>query len=956
MSSEKNLSTRHDKIKRLAKSYVPEWRFDEQNPDAGSTVALLVDDMLCHTEENFARVMDKHKIQYLNLFDMLKEEPITSAKSYVKITPVAGAPEPVVVPRATTLLADDGSDNPIAFETDYAITTTEANVRAIYAAGKDSDRLTCLYSGTNTNDLKDGVKLFDLTGDNQSEHRLLLGFEQIFDDLTDVKLGLKFTTLEELLLPEVLEFLSGEDVRYSFLKPEGEWDLPRATLKDEFIWLDVSGYQPGLVTIDEKEYYVLCVSSSKICDVHISGVGLVFSEKSIPPKRVMTAGIEQNISRFAPFQTPLAIYSECGIESGSVLSRRGASVEMKFNLDFEIIEQDLPSYDVDDELKVIMKREGTAPTLQKMDVRADYVLIEYLSTTGWKRLLHEEHITGLFNGSVVGAVNINFTCPADMASVEEATDGYRLRLRLMRADNLYSIPNRVFCPIISELNFAYSYDNAAVTPDIAQTKNNFEIKNVTGLLGRKRSIELFYTRESERLCMYFGFDLNPTGSPTSLYFEVENSEDIPVNYMVQYLGRDGFSPIQTVDYTGGFLYTGNILMLIPDDIRRKEMFANNLYWLRIVSLDINPSDNPPRIKSIIPNMVRAHNHRTRTQEFYLEEEQGNIRLQLPGTNLIKVEVYVNEHNEHNPTVDNWVLWTKRSHFSERARHYLLDLAQGTVEFDKNIFAAYPLSSSGASVRIVYQSYEGSRANVRAGAINQTEQSLKYISMVSNPVPAYGGYDGYNVESSAKHISNILKTRNRAVTAADYFDIISQISYCVKRIKCVSGINKLGEKDEDLLTIALLIEEFEKGNHIFSSVKDEIYKKLCKTGNIIPMGKKLMLTQPHFVPFSIRIWVLCSEYDDVYELQNNTKELIREFIDPLNGGFDGSGWSIGTLPTVKQLSAYLKMKCHNISIVRISAAATTGGREIAVGEDVGDIITNPFAMAVNGSHTVYVEVK
>ena len=29
----------------LARSYVPEWRFDEKNPDSGSAVALLVDDL-----------------------------------------------------------------------------------------------------------------------------------------------------------------------------------------------------------------------------------------------------------------------------------------------------------------------------------------------------------------------------------------------------------------------------------------------------------------------------------------------------------------------------------------------------------------------------------------------------------------------------------------------------------------------------------------------------------------------------------------------------------------------------------------------------------------------------------------------------------------------------------------------------------------------------------------------
>ncbi len=957
MSTDKLVSGRHDKIAKLAASYTPEWRFDEQNPDAGTTVAMLVDDMLSHTEENFGRVMDKHRIQYLNLFDMLKEEPIASARSYVKFTAVTGAEENVLVPKGTALLATDGEgDTPITFETDYAITTTDANVSAIYTTNRETDYLTCLYSGGNAEYMTKPIRLFDVTGENSSQHLLQLGFGNTFAELSDMRLGLKFGTVEEADLPPVLQYLAGEQVSYSFAEQDGEWELPTPTLDGDIIWLDITGYQPKLTQIDGEDYYVLNISSQGIPPVKISDVGVVFSMKNIPPKSVNVSGVDQSTLRFFPFGNPLAIYAECGIESESVLSRRGAVVDMTFNLDFDVVNQELQQYELDDELKIVMRKQGTTQNLQKVDVRPDYVLIEYLSTAGWKRLIQEEHMAELFNGSVTGNVNINFICPQDMATPEEATDGYRLRLRLMRADNLYSIPNRVFCPVISELNFSYSYAAGGVTPDIALTKNNFETKNVTNMLGKKRNVELFYSKEADKLCMYFGFDANPSGSPSSFYFEVQNSEDIPVNYMVQYLNGDGFTPIQTVDYTGGFLYSGNILMLIPSDAAQSEMFGQNLYWIRLVSGDKLPGDNMPFINSVYSNMVRAHNYRTRTQEFYIEEEQNSVRLQLSEQNLINIDVYVNEYNEQNPEADNWVKWHKRSHFTQRGRHYAIDLVLGTVEFDKNIFAAYPVSKVGASIRVVFQAYEGSRANVPVGAINETEQSLKYISSVKNPVPAYGGYDGYNVESSSKIIANILKTRGRAVTERDYFDIISQISYCVKQIKCASGVNKHGEPDEDLLTVALLIEEYEKGNHIFSSVKDNIYKKLLKTSNILPMGKKLMLTQPHFVPYSVKIWVMCNEYDDVYELQSSTKQIIKDFIDPLKGGFDGSGWSIGTLPTVKQLLAYIKMKSNNLSVIRTSAAATVNGREIAVGEDIHDIITNPFAMAVNGEHTVYVEVN
>ncbi len=956
MDKDKKLSGRHDKIAQLAKSYVPEWNFDEQNPDAGTTVAMLVDDMLNHTEDNFDRVMEKHKIQYLNLFDMLKEEPISSAKSFVQFNPVSGIQEQVFVPKGTTLLADDGSAQiPIEFETDYAITAVDTNVQAIFVTDKDSDCLTCLFSGSDIQELDKGISAFDISGDNKSEHVLIIGFKRLFDDLTDMKLGLKFDTVEESDLNALLNYLSSQEISYSFVDPKGDWQLPSPTLKDKIIWLDITGYQPKLTELEGVECYALKITSQGTTDLTFSNVGVVFSETDIPPALVNVSGIDQNIQRFHLFGNPLAIYAQCGIESEAVLSRRGAMIDMKFNIDFEVVNQELTQYDLDEELKIVMKKKGDNQNLIKPDVRPDNVIIEYLSSTGWKRLVYEDHMATMFNGSVMGDVTISFKCPADMATLQEATEGYRLRLRLMRADHLYSIPNRLFCPVVSQLCFSYTYEATGIAPDVAITRNNYEKNNVSNTIGKNRSIELFFNRESEKLSMYFGFNESPAGSPISLYLEVQNSEDVPLNYTIQYLNNSGFYSIQTMDNTGGLLFSGNILMLIPSDVQKKELFGKNMYWIRFISNDKKIHENLPKIYSIIPNMVKVHNYRSRTQEFYLDDEQSDIRLQLNDQNLIKVQIHVNEYDETNPDAENWVLWKKRTHFSQRERHYSVDLSLGTVEFDKNIFAAYPISHNGASIRVSYQAYEGSRANVKVGAINQTEQSLKYISSVKNPVPAYGGYDGYNIESSYKIISNILKTRGRAVTSQDYFDIISQISYCVKQIKCVSGINKNGEKDEELLTVALLIEEYEKGNHIFSAVKDSIHKKLLKSSNIVPMGKTLMLTQPQFIPYSVKIWINCNEYDDVYELQNNTRQIINEFIDPLCGGFDGNGWKIGVLPTVKQLLAYLKMKKNDISIIRTSAAAVANSKEIAVTEDIQSVITNPFAMAVNGEHTVYVEI-
>ena len=154
---------------------------------------------------------------------------------------------------------------------------------------------------------------------------------------------------------------------------------------------------------------------------------------------------------------------------------------------------------------------------------------------------------------------------------------------------------------------------------------------------------------------------------------------------------------------------------------------------------------------------------------------------------------------------------------------------------------------------------------------------------------------------------------------------------------------------------MLIDEYEQGSHIFSAVKDRIRQKLLESSSILPLGKTLILSQPYFVQLSVRLWLQCARMENAYDLQKETEERIREFIDPLHGGFEGKGWEIGTLPTMQQILAYLKIRLPEAVVRRTVLTAHFGRSEHAVNEEIGRHIQNPFAMAVNGEHTIYVDL-
>jgi hypothetical protein len=939
------------KMKALAESYLPEWSFAQQNPDAGSVIALLYKAMLEGSLARYDKVMRKHKIQYLNLFDKFKEEPVESAKSYVQFTPVAGAPDAIHIPRGVRLFAEGGkAEGQIAFETVHGITVTPAALSSVCVTDSGAGAIVRKFSAEDGDSLQNlNLTAFHADGENLEEHILLLGFTDALGHLSrlDIELIFSAPAAEEPL--EIQEILCGENIRFSLLLEDGfeEFDLTERTERGvRLVKENFSSHKEMLLGHMCSQ---IAISAQALQDVQINGVETLFAGNDLLPDEVRCGGISQNTGHFYPFGLPMEIYAACEIESGVVFARKGARAVISFTLDFEVVERLLPQYEVEEEYRVVMKRAAPVPKPAVLDVRADYVLAEYLSETGWKRLILAQETEKLFDASRQGEITLPFTVPADIISTAHSAGQPRLRFRLVTAEGLYQIPCRQHCPVISGLRLSYSYAETPLTPDFALTRNNFETLDITELLRKRRNVSLFYTNEHKNPAIYFGFDKSPWGTPLSLYLRLENNADYPVDMTAEYCSASGFLPLKMADGTGGMLNSGDLRMMVPREIHPKVLFGRELYWLRLINHNReSKSYNLPLITGIYLNMAKVENVHTQTGYFYTDSSGGNTQINLDGQGLRDAKVYVNE--EDGCDGENWVKWQKsRSH---EGRVYSLDLAAGQVKFGKTAFAAFPVKEDGPSVKVVYQTYRGSAANVETGGIHSLASSIRYISEVKNPIPAYGGSDGFNEETSASIISNMLRTRGRAVTEQDYFDMISQVSHGIRRIKCVNDINPGGENQKDTLTIAILIDEYEKGSHIFSETKETIKEKLLSDSGLLPSGKSLILTQPRFVRMSARLWLECERMESAYALQQQCGESIRRFIDPLSGGFDGRGWEIGTLPTTTQLIAYLKIRHPDAVAVKIVMTAAYENREVEVDDRIGRHITSPFAMAVNGEHMVY----
>lgn len=941
------------KINQLMNSYVPEFSFDAKSDDPGSVLSVLCADMIRDSENRFGRVIDKHKIQYLNLLDDLKEEPVAASKGYVQFDPVLTyEDQSVFVPKGTQVMAQKANTGDILFETKHDMSATNAKPIAVIHTDRKQDVIV-------KQDLTENVEFtaFSLDGENQAEHKLYLCFEHVFDYVQSLSFDLILTGKNkdyEEKMSDIVDGMTNDSIQWYMLDEQGEpVPFDQVLPEKNKIHFVKENYTPQKTSFMQKEGYFIVASKSGDFDTfYIDTVQIAMNKSYLLPDTVYANGLEENVSKVFPFGKPFGLYNEFVVENKEVLSKTGANIVLEFELEYVRHEETIDVQEMDIEYKNFMKKPQKAAVLPSSQVLADYVVWEYLSTTGWKRLFQEEYVASMFNGTAKGHMKLQFECPKDMVAYSEGDMQGRLRARLIRAENIYKIPAVYVCPVISGFMMSYSYENMPFA-DYACTSNNFEIIDITKDLMDNKIVTPFYAKEHERRTMYLGFDSSLEGTPVSIYFDLENLSDRPISFAVEYLSDRGFKSVKVTDSTNGFLGSGNMLLMLPKDMQKQKLYGVEGYFIRFINYDKeHPAFALPLVKGIYMNMAKVENVNVVEEEFYLDQFDTSVDITLSQQNLLCAEVYAKEMINGK---SEYRLW-KPAISGNRTEHgYHIDMALGLLHMDKRTVLNTDFDREGPQIKVRHSNYNGSDANLPENSIIYLRNAIRYISEVRNPFPTYGGHDGYTQETAEKLIAGLLRTRNRAVTEKDFYDIIAQTTFGVRKVKCVSGIDLFGRPDPESITIAVLIDEYEKGVHIFSEIKDDLRRKLEECSFAVPMGKELVLTQPRFVKFSVRVWIERENMEGAYDVQNKASSVIYDFIDPLKCEQLGISREIGELPRTSQIVSALRSNIPDCNVSKIVMTAEIDGKEIPVKEDFYQKYESPFIMGINGKHVVHIDL-
>lgn len=985
-----------DKITALAGSYVPEWHFDQEQPDIGSTLSLLFADQMEYNIERYNQVLGNYHTEFVNMLD-ISLLPAKPAHATVLLGLVQDTIMGTEVPKGTKLLAEtDGESEGVVFETQHNLYVTNAHLTGAFMVdGREGNIVPLLgkFSIPKTVADEEGADLqvslerllpFTLFGEDRGvERNLLLFYHTSVFDVEENSLYVRISGNQQLVSD-----ITAKKFYFQYYTENGFLTFDRAELLPDGQTFRLYLDQPcRKVELDGKEYSLLVLQAVEPIRRNYTADSIRFSShgEKKPAEFAGNGVTDYDVNSFDPFGDTLSLYQECYIGHDSYFSKAGAVVRMTFDVSYQEHLIQISAASEQDDLKIIKRKPKVIFSDTPSDTCAEEISIEYFNGIGWKKLVCRQECRELFAQQKKGQYEISFICPSDwQPSVAGAYMGRCIRIQLLKADNCYMRPCRHHYPHITGLGVAFSYEGTYVDPErlmsIAGTKRHDLTKSF-----KTGSFTAFHTGLYNEDALYLGFRSRMMSGPVSLLFLLEDAERYEgLDFRLEYSAEGGFKPMKWLDYTDGLSHTGIILFMPPADMRRVVLEGQPLFWIRLCrrkrAEETDSRQLLPRVKDIRLNAVMVSNVETRQEEDYYIEEVGiDMEFPLGVNNILNADVWVNETGQHSRAAMQELLQDPslkvRAEYDIRGeisaiyvkwkeadcldgscgeRCYMIDRMSNKIIFGDGIHVDIPRVLDDVAFKVTLHCCDGQRGNVRAGQINSMNSNLLFIDSVFNPVRAYGGSNMETFENALERGANILRSRRRLVSVSDYIREIKAYSDNIADVRCVTGRTVDGKIDENAVSFVILLKDYIHGSYSFHNIAGELKQHLMKSCELSISEEDLHIVEPVFVNISVDVWAESVYMDDSFAVQGIMQAQLLDYLNPVRKG-NGTGWEIGVLPKKSQLFMKLSVLKSRAIVKKMVVTATYSDESGYHEMDLEDVKATPFMVCRSGEHHVHIMI-
>lgn len=1006
-----------NRIRELARGYVPEWNFDPEHADIGSAIAKIFAYSMKENIDLENHTMDRYHAEFVNMLD-LSLKAAKPAGSMVQFTLVEDTIPGTQIRKGTRLVADtDKTDSgQVIFETDRDIYVTNSRITDAFMTDREDGSFVPLLGSFEPVSLLDGeidrTRGSEVAEENETSQDSRPRYSGSNSKLRPFVLFSETGNISKSALVLYHESLFDIEDEPIYIRLEGSKDIVDKIRSGDYIlrYYSESGFQEfdsvaihsDDQTIELKKHEIcrhLIVGGRSYAVVTIEAVGIVRDTEELKHIGLSSSGKERsadfvtdgtgdlNVEAFAPFTDTLSLYNECYIGHDLYFSKGGSRITVHFDVRHKERNLFLSRQEEEAELKVIKKKPKMLPSDIPAEAYADEIIMEYYNGLGWRKLPVDTDVSGICAGSGSGSISISFLCPSDWAKTQAgAYFGRAIRLRLMKADNCYLRPGIHHYPVIEHFRAEFTYEGHFVDPDRLYRVAGTEKKEITETLKTGRRFVAMSGGLYHDDALYLGFNHRIENGPVSIYFELEdqlNMNEMKCRY--EYSTGDGFRPLKIVDNTKDFSRSGAVIFLPPADMASLKLENRKRYWIRISRSKIQEKSESriflPRIRKVLTNVVYVTNTVTdKEEDFYLNDTTPNQHFALGRNNILDAEVWVNEKRnvlkeeieriqEERPEdirvetdmLGNmsavFIRWQETSGFDTCVdpRSYMIDRMNGELIFSDGIKAKMPRVTNDVAFKVRVRTSDGAAGNVEVGAINETVGTELYIDRVYNPVRAYGGSDLETIPEAFRRGANMLSSRGRLVSDKDYIYTILGYSDSIEKAACVSGETVDGRKQPQDISFVLLMKDYMEGSFSFHRISGPLKQYLLERSPVTISPDHVFVVEPIFVSVSVSVWALVKDEEASFEIQSNIIELLNSYLSPVAEQGD-SGWPIGVIPKRAQIMMKLGT-LKNRAVIRKSVITVhyvdKDGEHTL---DIDDVQVSPFMVIRSGEHKIYIEYE
>ena len=997
-------------IGRLAASYTPEWQFDQDNPDIGSVIALLFADGM---EENLRRYNTLLERDYVELMNMLgiSLRPAFPAHSVALMELSPNTIPGLKLKKGVKLMGGTEDQEQLIFETAHSVYVTESRLRQIFmVSGKNGKVIPLLGSfppveyvdrttqNTALEDVTEEVetgedfslseeisqaktypfRLFDFEKEGYGKYGLLFYHSYLFD-VQDSQIIMRISGAPEL----VREIARGQ-YTISYYGASGFEPVQDVRiLENEYVSFRKQG-ECGKITENGETYSVLLLEPVKIPEksVMVSYIGFSSTGDEREPELVWNGTTEMETKQFLPFGERLGLYAELYIGQDEYFSKQGAKITVDFDLDFETYLASIPRQQEEAELKIIKKKPKKDILGAPAEIYADEVAIEYYNGIGWRGLVTDTPVKHLFGNDKSRHCKISFVCPEDMKVLE--TGGYQgrcIRMQITRSDNCYYQPALHHYPVISNMKISYSYEENFEKPQKIYSYQGSRRRELSVAMEENPMVPVFSNSRYQDTALYLGFDKKMEDGPVSLFIQTGDMEQVQLGRLTfSYSTREGFSRLKLTDHTEGLSHSGTLMFMPPTDMAKRTLEGQEAYWIKITDEKGHLEQHPlqrPTICNIQINAVEVDNIDTMTEDaYYIDVFGPNMEFALNAKNILSLDLWVNETGlfsesemrrmlaedpEHTKAEysflgeieEFYVKWKEVDNFDRSTagdRHYMVDRMNSRLYFGDGVHVQIPRNTSGTAFKVIIKRCDGELANVEIGQITDSLSGMMFVDRIYNPIQAYGGTKMETVEEALRRGTSLLSTRNRLISALDYEREVLSVSRQIVQTKVITGQKKDGSTLPGAVSIVILMEDYQNGEHSFLHMKQRLRKHLLTRCELSVMEKELEIVEPIFVAISVEAWVKVLEGEDSFEVQQNLHHVLEEYLDPVKN----SGWDIGRMVKKPQIELRLNMEKGKVLLRRLMVTAKYQDEKGQHEVDLEKMSANPYVLVTSGKHKIHFE--